>query len=125
MSSSESLELPSVPFLPVDPSFSTTRNQGRQKLARFTVPELKQLVTDLLIEVRRRQSPFLTGNPYKFKSNDKIITINEVIKYQNMKFFLQMPVPNIYRVSLTMSLCMTLWLLTKITLYHQHQLILR
>lgn len=64
MSSSDSLELSSVPFLPVDPSFSATRNQGRQKLARFTVPELKQLVTDLLEEIHRRQTSINSGKDY-------------------------------------------------------------
>lgn len=65
MSSSDSLELSSVPFLPVDPSYSATRNQGRQKLARFTVQELKQLVSDLLNEIRRRQLTIIAGTIYQ------------------------------------------------------------
>lgn len=57
MSSADTLELNAnaVPFLPVDPSLSTTRNQGRQKLGRFTTPELKSLVFDILIDTQRRQ----------------------------------------------------------------------
>lgn len=61
MSSSESMELASVPFLPVDPAYSATRNQGRQKLARFTASELRQLTADLLLEIHCRQSPLLAA----------------------------------------------------------------
>ncbi|XP_034192688.1 ARF GTPase-activating protein GIT1 isoform X4 [Osmia lignaria lignaria] len=43
-----------VPFLPVNPQLSSTRNQGRQKLARFTLNEFMTLIVDLLIEARRR-----------------------------------------------------------------------
>ncbi|XP_063238160.1 ARF GTPase-activating protein GIT1 isoform X2 [Bacillus rossius redtenbacheri] len=46
-----------VPFLPVNPEFSTTRNQGRQKLARFSAREFANLVIDVLAEAKRRQSP--------------------------------------------------------------------
>ncbi|KAK4875771.1 hypothetical protein RN001_012193 [Aquatica leii] len=57
LSSADTLELNAnaVPFLPVDPSLSTTRNQGRQKLGRFTTPELKSLVYDILTDAQRRQ----------------------------------------------------------------------
>jgi len=44
-----------VPFLPVNPDYSATRNQGRQKLARLTAQEFSALVVDVLKEVRRRQ----------------------------------------------------------------------
>lgn len=44
-----------VPFLPVDPRLSTTRNQSRQKLGRFTSPELMTLVYDILVDTQRRQ----------------------------------------------------------------------
>jgi len=44
-----------VPFLPVNPDYSATRNQGRQKLARLTPQEFSALVVDVLKEVRRRQ----------------------------------------------------------------------
>lgn len=43
-----------VPFLPVNPRLSSTRNQGRQKLARFTSKEFATLVIDLLIEASHR-----------------------------------------------------------------------
>ncbi|XP_043520855.1 ARF GTPase-activating protein GIT1 [Frieseomelitta varia] len=43
-----------VPFLPVNPQLSSTRNQGRQKLARFTPKEFATLIIDVLIEARRR-----------------------------------------------------------------------
>lgn len=51
----DAIELNTVPFLPVDPTLSTTRNQGRQKLARFSTPELKNLVYDILVDTQRRQ----------------------------------------------------------------------
>ena len=43
-----------IPFLPVNPDFGTTRNQGRQKLARLSHQEFNFLVTDVLKEIRRR-----------------------------------------------------------------------
>ncbi|CAF0741104.1 unnamed protein product [Didymodactylos carnosus] len=50
-----------VPFLPVNSIFSATRNQGRQKLARYGVKEFTILIYDILNEIRRRhygmQSP--------------------------------------------------------------------
>ncbi|XP_066266106.1 ARF GTPase-activating protein GIT2-like isoform X1 [Branchiostoma lanceolatum] len=46
-----------VPFLPVNPEFSSTRNQGRQKLARFNAREFATLIIDILIDARRRQQP--------------------------------------------------------------------
>nr|CAB3222751.1 zinc finger protein ArfGAP-3 [Phallusia mammillata] len=45
-----------VPFLPVNPEYSTTRNQGRQKLARFSSSEFNVLVTDILHDIIRRQA---------------------------------------------------------------------
>ena len=45
-----------VPFLPVNPDYGATRNQGRQKLARLTQTEFASLVVDVLKEIRRRQS---------------------------------------------------------------------
>ncbi|CAH1801721.1 unnamed protein product [Owenia fusiformis] len=48
-------ERQTVPFLPVNPSFSATRNQGRQKLARFNAREFATLVIDILSDARRRQ----------------------------------------------------------------------
>uniref|UniRef100_A0A1B0C0P3 Arf-GAP domain-containing protein n=1 Tax=Glossina palpalis gambiensis TaxID=67801 RepID=A0A1B0C0P3_9MUSC len=45
-----------VPFLPANPFLSATRNQGRQKLARFSRTEFNGLLTDVLIDARRRQN---------------------------------------------------------------------
>ena len=50
-----------VPFLPVNPDYSATRNQGRQKLARLTGQEFSSLVVDVLKEVRRRQCEIETA----------------------------------------------------------------
>ncbi|XP_078277907.1 ARF GTPase-activating protein GIT2a isoform X7 [Rhinoraja longicauda] len=48
-----------IPFLPVNPEYSSTRNQGRQKLARFNAHEFANLVIDILSDAKRRQ----LGNP--------------------------------------------------------------
>ncbi|CAC5356185.1 GIT2 [Mytilus coruscus] len=54
-----------VPFLPLNPDFSATRNQGRQKLARFNAREFNvkfnareftTLVIDILSDAKRRQT---------------------------------------------------------------------
>lgn len=45
----------SVPFLPLNPELSATRNQGRQKLARFSAREFATLIIDILKEAKRRQ----------------------------------------------------------------------
>ncbi|XP_076434634.1 uncharacterized protein LOC143274645 [Babylonia areolata] len=45
-----------VPHLPVNPELSTTRNQGRQKLARFNAREFATLVMDILNDARLRQT---------------------------------------------------------------------
>jgi hypothetical protein len=44
-----------VPFLPVNPSYSSTRNQGRQKLALFNAQEFSTLVLDIVIDAKRRE----------------------------------------------------------------------
>lgn len=49
-------EIGAVPFLPVNPLLSATRNQGRQKLARFTPVQFAGLLTDVLIDAKRRQN---------------------------------------------------------------------
>lgn len=56
-SSPASLEHCPVPFLPVNPDLSAMRNQGRQKLARFSPNEFAALVMDILHDCKRRQSP--------------------------------------------------------------------
>ncbi|KAM0730244.1 ARF GTPase-activating protein GIT1 [Formica fusca] len=52
-----------VPFLPVNPQLSSTRNQGRQKLARFTPKEFTTLIADLLVEAGRRH--MLANNAFQ------------------------------------------------------------
>ena len=46
----------SVAFLPVNPAISPMRNQGRQKLATLDSKEFCQLVTDVLLDTKRRQN---------------------------------------------------------------------
>lgn len=45
-----------MPFLPTNPHLSATRNQGRQKLARFSHAEFSGLLNDILVDARRRQN---------------------------------------------------------------------
>lgn len=45
-----------VPFLPIHPQLSSTRNQGRQKLARFTPKEFATLIIDILTEAGHRHT---------------------------------------------------------------------
>ncbi|XP_028312546.1 ARF GTPase-activating protein GIT2a isoform X8 [Gouania willdenowi] len=52
-----------VPFLPVNPEYSSTRNQGRQKLARFNAHEFATLVIDILSDAKRRQQGSLISSP--------------------------------------------------------------
>uniref|UniRef100_M3XKH8 GIT ArfGAP 2 n=1 Tax=Latimeria chalumnae TaxID=7897 RepID=M3XKH8_LATCH len=62
-----------VPFLPVNPEYSSTRNQGRQKLARFNAHEFATLVIDILSDAKRRQQ----GNPVTSpKENVELILKN-------------------------------------------------
>lgn len=49
-------EIGAVPFLPTNPHLSATRNQGRQKLARFSQQEFAGLITDVLEDCKRRQN---------------------------------------------------------------------
>uniref|UniRef100_A0A4W6D182 G protein-coupled receptor kinase interacting ArfGAP 2b n=1 Tax=Lates calcarifer TaxID=8187 RepID=A0A4W6D182_LATCA len=58
-----------VPFLPVNPEYSSTRNQGRQKLARFSAHEFATLVIDILTDAKRRQA-CLISNPLICESQD-------------------------------------------------------
>uniref|UniRef100_A0A7N8XYS5 G protein-coupled receptor kinase interacting ArfGAP 2a n=1 Tax=Mastacembelus armatus TaxID=205130 RepID=A0A7N8XYS5_9TELE len=52
-----------VPFLPVNPEYSSTRNQGRQKLARFNAHEFATLVIDILSDAKRRQQGNSVASP--------------------------------------------------------------
>uniref|UniRef100_A0A674IMX4 GIT ArfGAP 1 n=1 Tax=Terrapene triunguis TaxID=2587831 RepID=A0A674IMX4_9SAUR len=56
-------ERSAVPFLPVNPEYSATRNQGRQKLARFNAREFATLIIDILSEAKRRQQGKSLGSP--------------------------------------------------------------
>ncbi|VTJ76673.1 ARF GTPase-activating protein GIT2 isoform X8 [Marmota monax] len=67
-----------VPFLPVNPEYSSTRNQGRQKLARFNAHEFATLVIDILSDAKRRQQgSSLSG------SKDNVELILKTINNQN------------------------------------------
>ena len=46
----------SVAFLPVNPKLSHLRNQGRQKLGTLDTQEFSQLLIDILIDSKRRQT---------------------------------------------------------------------
>ncbi|XP_071369772.1 ARF GTPase-activating protein GIT2a isoform X4 [Centroberyx affinis] len=59
-----------VPFLPVNPEYSSTRNQGRQKLARFNAHEFATLVIDILSDAKRRQQGNSIASP---KDNVELI----------------------------------------------------
>uniref|UniRef100_A0A4W5M324 G protein-coupled receptor kinase interacting ArfGAP 2a n=1 Tax=Hucho hucho TaxID=62062 RepID=A0A4W5M324_9TELE len=59
-----------VPFLPVNPEYSSTRNQGRQKLARFNAHEFATLVIDILSDSKRRQ---LGNSTTSLKENVELI----------------------------------------------------
>ncbi|XP_064209580.1 ARF GTPase-activating protein GIT2a isoform X1 [Anguilla rostrata] len=59
-----------VPFLPVNPEYSSTRNQGRQKLARFNAHEFATLVIDILSDAKRRQHGNSVASP---KENVELI----------------------------------------------------
>jgi len=50
-----------IPFLPLNPDYSATRNQGRQKLARLTPSEFTILSIDILKETKRRQTEIDTA----------------------------------------------------------------
>ncbi|XP_017771782.1 PREDICTED: ARF GTPase-activating protein GIT2 [Nicrophorus vespilloides] len=63
LGSADTIDLSAVPFLPVDPSLSTTRNQSRQKLGRFASPELNALIYDILVDSQRRQKLSDKGQP--------------------------------------------------------------
>ncbi|XP_027433397.2 ARF GTPase-activating protein GIT2 isoform X4 [Zalophus californianus] len=67
-----------VPFLPVNPEYSSTRNQGRQKLARFNAHEFATLVIDILSDAKRRQQ----GSPLS-SSKDNVELILKTISKQH------------------------------------------
>lgn len=68
-----------VPFLPVNPEYSSTRNQGRQKLARFNAHEFATLVIDILGDAKRRQQQ---GSPLS-RSQDNVELILRTVSNQH------------------------------------------
>ncbi|XP_016831662.1 ARF GTPase-activating protein GIT2 isoform X5 [Cricetulus griseus] len=68
-----------VPFLPVNPEYSSTRNQGRQKLARFNAHEFATLVIDILSDAKRRQQQ---GSPLS-RSQDNVELILRTVSNQH------------------------------------------
>ncbi|KAM9858293.1 ARF GTPase-activating protein GIT2a isoform 1-T1 [Aulostomus maculatus] len=67
-----------VPFLPVNPEYSSTRNQGRQKLARFNAHEFATLVIDILSDAKRRQQGNSGASP---KDNVELILKSMAVRH--------------------------------------------
>ncbi|KAK2177809.1 hypothetical protein NP493_577g00006 [Ridgeia piscesae] len=67
-----------VPFLPVNPEFSATRNQGRQKLARFNAREFATLIIDILSDAKRRQQGSPGSPPVTATRKDKGLKMEAV-----------------------------------------------
>ncbi|XP_035494604.2 ARF GTPase-activating protein GIT2a isoform X1 [Scophthalmus maximus] len=67
-----------VPFLPVNPEYSSTRNQGRQKLARFNAHEFATLVIDILSDAKRRQQGNSVASP---KDNVELILKSVAVRH--------------------------------------------
>ncbi|CAN9513242.1 unnamed protein product [Ophioblennius macclurei] len=67
-----------VPFLPVNPEYSSTRNQGRQKLARFNAHEFATLVIDILSDAKRRQQGNSVNSP---KDNVELILRSVAVRH--------------------------------------------
>lgn len=60
-----------VPFLPANPEFSATRNQGRQKLAKFNKREFATLIIDILNDAKRRYVGLMSPRSELSKDKDK------------------------------------------------------
>ncbi|KAM4746410.1 ARF GTPase-activating protein GIT2a isoform 4-T4 [Anableps anableps] len=69
-----------VPFLPVNPEYSSTRNQGRQKLARFNAHEFATLVIDILSDAKRRQQGNSVGSP---KDNVELLLKGVAVRHSS------------------------------------------
>ncbi|XP_023199373.1 ARF GTPase-activating protein GIT2 isoform X5 [Xiphophorus maculatus] len=69
-----------VPFLPVNPEYSSTRNQGRQKLARFNAHEFATLVIDILSDAKRRQQGNSVGSA---KDNVELILKGVAVRHSS------------------------------------------
>lgn len=73
-----------VPFLPVNPDYSATRNQGRQKLARLTDAEFAALSIDVLKEIKRRQNEIDSSRGFtKFKYSPSA-ELNQTLQKLNL-----------------------------------------
>uniref|UniRef100_A0A671XR72 G protein-coupled receptor kinase interacting ArfGAP 2b n=1 Tax=Sparus aurata TaxID=8175 RepID=A0A671XR72_SPAAU len=73
-----------VPFLPVNPEYSSTRNQGRQKLARFSAHEFATLVIDILTDAKRRQWGNSCESPKGIISLSHLIQDNDQPDYDSV-----------------------------------------
>lgn len=82
--SASGLERSGVAFLPVNPALSAPRNQGRQKLARLSAPELATLLRDVLVDATRRQH-IATLQP-----RAPTTLINPLLSASHLKHFSQM-----------------------------------
>uniref|UniRef100_A0A1A7X467 G protein-coupled receptor kinase interactor 2a n=2 Tax=Iconisemion striatum TaxID=60296 RepID=A0A1A7X467_9TELE len=67
-----------IPFLPVNPEYSSTRNQGRQKLARFNAHEFATLLIDILSDAKRRQ---LGNSVFSPKDNVEFILKSAAVRH--------------------------------------------
>ncbi|KAJ8312187.1 LOW QUALITY PROTEIN: hypothetical protein KUTeg_009560 [Tegillarca granosa] len=72
-----------VPFLPLNPDFSATRNQGRQKLARFNAREFATLVIDILSDAKRRQTGAMSPTQ---TSKEPEKPSSPIVQRRNQKF---------------------------------------
>ncbi|XP_066459974.1 ARF GTPase-activating protein GIT2 isoform X3 [Eleutherodactylus coqui] len=70
-----------VPFLPVNPEYSSTRNQGRQKLARFNAHEFATLVIDILSDAKRRQQ----GNSVVAQKDNVELVLKSISNQHSME----------------------------------------
>ncbi|XP_064071786.1 ARF GTPase-activating protein Git [Vanessa tameamea] len=82
--SATGLERCGVAFLPVNPALSAPRNQGRQKLARLSAPELAALLRDVLLDATRRQR-LATLQPRGLSG-----PLNPLLSASHLKHFSQM-----------------------------------
>jgi len=73
-----------VPFLPVNPDYSATRNQGRQKLARLTHTEFAALAIDVLKEIRRRQQEIDASRGYPQVKYSPSAELNQTLQKLNL-----------------------------------------
>lgn len=73
-----------VPFLPVNPDYSATRNQGRQKLARLTHVEFAALAIDVLKEIRRRQQEIDSSRGFPQVKYSPSAELNQTLQKLNL-----------------------------------------